>query len=125
MSTIFSLFFTKNLLESRQYKMLYDTRWRPPYGKSEQSLRGGIPPPNALYIIIIYAGRITGSDGNRRKPQKKALPTFRLAEPSAGGELSPLCELRKSDKGAVSLDCFSVSFTDSIELLCFLSESEK
>jgi len=42
-----------------------------------------------------------------------------------GGELSPLCELRKSDKGAVSLDCFSVSFTDSIELLCFLSESEK
>ena len=42
-----------------------------------------------------------------------------------GGELSPLCELRKSNKGAVSLDCFSVSFTDSIELLCFLSESEK
>ena len=34
--------------------MLYDTLWRPPYGKSEQSLRGGIPPPNALYIIIIY-----------------------------------------------------------------------
>ncbi len=42
-----------------------------------------------------------------------------------GGELSPLCELRKSNKGAVSLDCFSVSFTDSIELLCFLSGSEK
>ena len=42
-----------------------------------------------------------------------------------GGELSPLCELRKSDKGAASLDCFSVSFTDSIELLCFLSGSEK
>ena len=34
--------------------MLYDTLWRPPYGKSEQSLRGGIPPPDALYIIIIY-----------------------------------------------------------------------
>ena len=68
--------------------MLYDTRWRPPYGKSEQSLRRGIPPPNALYIIIIYMydGRITGGGGNRRKPQKKALPTFRLAEPSAGGE---------------------------------------
>ena len=42
-----------------------------------------------------------------------------------GGELSPLYELRKSDKGAASLDCFSVSFTDSIELLCFLSGSEK
>ena len=45
--------------------------------------------------------------------------------PRFGGELSPLCELRKSDIGAVSLDCFSVSFTDSIELLCFLSGSEK
>ena len=42
-----------------------------------------------------------------------------------GGELSPLYELRKSDIGAVSLDCFSVSFTDSIDLLCFLSGSEK
>ena len=42
-----------------------------------------------------------------------------------GGELSPLYELRKSDIGAASLDCFSVSFTDSIELLCFLSGSEK
>ena len=42
-----------------------------------------------------------------------------------GSELSPLYELRKSDIGAASLDLFSVSFTDSIELLCFLSESEK
>ena len=42
-----------------------------------------------------------------------------------GGELSPLYELRKSDIGAASSDCFSVSFTDSIELLCFLSGSEK
>ena len=106
--------------------MLYDTLWRPPYGKSEQSLRGGIPPPDALYIIIIYRCRITGGGvGAGESHKKKALPTFRLAEPSAGGELSPLCELRKSDKGAVSLDCFSVSFTDSIELLCFLSGSEK
>ena len=66
--------------------MLYDTLWRPPYGKPEQSLRGGIPPPNALYIIIIYRCRIAGSDVNRRKPQEKTLPTFRQAEPSAGGE---------------------------------------
>ena len=106
--------------------MLYDTLWRPPYGKSEQSLRGGIPPPDALYIIIIYMPTVLrAAASGPAKATKKALPTFRLAEPSAGGELSPLCELRKSDKGAASLDCFSVSFTDSIELLCFLSGSEK
>ena len=65
--------------------MLYDTLWRPPYGKSEQSLRGGIPPPNALYIIIIYRCRITGSDGNKRKSKKRLCRHFvRQSLPLAG-----------------------------------------
>ena len=67
--------------------MLYDTLWRPPYGKSEQSLRGGIPPPNALYIIIIYMlAVLRAAASGPAKATKKALPTFRLAEPSAGGQ---------------------------------------
>lgn len=67
--------------------MLYDTLWRPPYGKTEQSLRGGIPPPNALYIIIIYMPAVLrAAASGPAKATKKALPTFRLAEPSAGGE---------------------------------------
>ena len=66
--------------------MLYDTRWRPPYGKSEQSLRGGIPPPNALYIIIIYmpavlrAATETGESHKKRLCRYFAWQSLPLAE---------------------------------------------